>query len=217
MKFALCAIALFAVTPCSAQQSDLLPSQPRYRITESSTISVEELQQRTESKAKGIFADAKAAARQRDHARAVKLFQKVLKIDPAFADARNDLAVELIVCGEIDQAKDELARLTQMDPHFLMAYTNLGAILCEQKNYSEAERVLRRAVNLAPTSAKVNLLLAVALYQQGKRGSETRNAIEFAAKSNPVAGRLVKEWYSNSDLADKGEPHDIPAPGNALK
>lgn len=205
MKFALYVIASLAAT-CSAQQADVISSAPRYRIAEAPTISVEELQQRSQSKARGIFVDAKAAAHRGDHARAIKLFEKALKVDPLFADARNDLAVELIIVGEAEDAIDELRQLIQLDPHLMMAYTNLAAIFCDQKKYTEAEEVGRRALSIDPNSTKASLLLAIALYGQGKRGSETQNVLETAARSNPAAIKLLKEWYGSSEIADKRAP-----------
>ncbi len=201
MKFALCAIVLFAAMLCSAQQSDLVASPPHahYRIAEAPTITVEELQQRTGSKARGVFLDAKLASRQGQHAHAIKLFEKALRIDPLLADARNDLAVELIVTGETNRAIDQLRQLIQADPHFMMGYTNLAAMLCDQQKYADAEAVLRRALSVNPTSAKASLLLAIALYGEGKRGAETRDALGSAAKSIPGAGKLLKEWFDSGD------------------
>ena len=210
MKLAHCAIALFAVTTCSAQQSNLLPWTPNYRIAEAKTISIEELQQRSQSKARGVFEDAKIAAQQGDHAHAIKLFEKVLKIDPVFSDARNDLAVELIVSGQTERAMEQLRYLMQITPHFMMAYTNLGAILCHQKKYADAEAVLRRALTVDANSPRANLLLAISLHEQGRHGAETRNALETAAKTNPVATKLLKTWYASSEIAEEDEPADTP-------
>jgi Flp pilus assembly protein TadD len=197
MTFTLCAIVSFGAVLCSAQQSDLIAPGPQadYRVAEAPTITIEELQQRTVSKALGVFADAKTAARLGQHAHAIKLFEKALRIDPLLPDARNDLAVEFIVRGEPDRAVEQLRQLIQTDPHFMMAYTNLAVILCEQQKYSDAEPVLRRALSVDPKSAKASLLLAIALYGQGKRGADTRSALETAAKSNPRAVKLLKEWF----------------------
>jgi Flp pilus assembly protein TadD len=207
MKLAFCAILLCAAMLCSAQQSDLVPSRRRYLVTEAKTISVQELEHRTQSKARGAFMEAKIAAQHGDHKRAVKLFEKVLNIDPVFSDARNDLAVELIVVGDADGAVAQLQQLIQLDPHFVMGYTNLGVVLCNQKKFSAAEALMRRALSVDPNSAKANLLLGVALYAQGNRGAETRNALEAAARSNPIAVKLLKDWFAISDVADTAAPN----------
>jgi Flp pilus assembly protein TadD len=203
MKFAVCAAAaVIAAHVGLAQQSNLDPTTRHYVIAEAKTISVQELEQRHESKARGVFADAKAAAHRGDHKGAIKLFEKAIKIDPAFLDARNDLAVELIVSGQPDRAIEELQQLVQLDPHFTMGYTNLGVILCTEKKFSDAEAVLRRALSLEPTLPKANLLLAIALYGQGKRGTETQNALQTAAKSSPVATKLLHDWFGVSDITE---------------
>lgn len=208
MKLALCATALLAVVACSAQQSDLVAPSLHYRIAEAKTISVQELQQRSQSKAAGVFQDAKLAARRGNHPRAIKLFEKALKIDPLFADARNDLAVELIISGEPQRGIEQLQESVQLSPHFLMAYTNLGAILCDTKKFPDAEAVLRRALTVDPNSVKANLLLAISLYEQNKRGTETQSALEIAAKSSPIAARLLHDWFGVSDVAEADGPSD---------
>ncbi len=208
MKLALCAIPLFVVATCSAQQSGLVPSSKQhFVITEAKTISIAELQQRNQSKARGTFADAKMAARRGDHSRSITLFEKALKTDPLFSDARNDLAVELIVSGQTDRAVDQLQQLVQLDPRFLIAYTNLGVVLCNQKKFPEAEAVVRRALNIDPNSSKASLLLGLALYAQGNRGAETQSALEIAARSNPLAAKLLKQWFGVSDVADTAAPN----------
>ncbi len=206
MKLALCAIPFFAIAAASAQQPDqLLPKKP-YVVTEAQTITIGELQQRNRTKALGAFGKAKLLARKGDHAGAIKAFEKVLTVDPLFSDARNDLAVELIVLGQEDRAVEQLQQLIQLDPSFLLGYTNLSVILCRQKHYADAEAALRRVLSINPSSAKANLLFALALQGQGKDGAETRNALE-AAKSLPLASRLLKEWFGTSDVADARSPH----------
>lgn len=207
MKFALCELLLFAMSTCAAQQAVLPAPKPSFVVTESKTISVDELQQRTQSRARNTFADAKMAAKQGDHLHAIELFDKVLKRDPLFSDARNDLAVELIVVGQTARAEDELQHAVYYDPHFLMGYTNLSVVLCNQKRFSEAEPVIRHALTLSPTSAKGNLLLAIALHGQGKQEVETRDALERAARSSAVAAKLLKSWYGNSEIANASEPN----------
>ena len=204
MKLVLCELLLFAVTTCSAQQSDLLAPKTHFVVTESKTLSVGELQQRNQSKARQTFSDAKLAAQKGAHLRAIKLFEKTLQRDPGFSDARNDLAVEFIVLGDLDHAVEQLEQAVH-DPRFVMAYNNLAVVFCNQKKYADTEIVARQALNISPNSAKSSLLLAMALYHQGKRGAETQSALEMAARSNPIAIKLLKDWYGISDIASASE------------
>jgi len=202
VKLALCILPFFAIAASSAQQQGPTPPKKTYVVTEAKTITVQELQQRSQTKALGAFRKAKMLAQQGDHLGAIKAFEKVLDKDPLFSDARNDLAVELIVAGQEDRAIGELQHLLQLDPSFVLGYTNLGVILCQQKRYAEAEAALRRALVGNPYSAKANLLFALALKGQGRQGAETRNALETAAKSLPVASKLLKQWFGTADVAD---------------
>lgn len=201
MKFALCGYPLFVVL-CSAQQPAVQAPLQHFFINESQTISVHELQQRNQSKAHEKFIDAKLASERGDHPRAIKLFLKTLQVDPLLSDARNDLAVEFVVSGQLDRAAEQLRALMQLDPGFLMAYTNLAIVLCTQKKFPDAESVARRALGLDPNSGKANLLLAIALYAQGKRNAEIQSALEAAGRTNPKANELLKKWFGIADLAD---------------
>ena len=203
LKVALCAIPFFAIAVSSAQQQDQAPQGTPYVIAEAQTITVQELQQRSQSKALGAFHKAKLLAQQGHHAGATKAFEKALKTDPLFSDARNDLAVELLASGQEDRAVDQLQQLVQLDPGFLLGYTNLGVILCHQNRYAGAEATLRRALGVNPRSAKANFLFALALKGQGKGGTEeAHNALQSSAQSLPCASRLLKEWFGTSDVAD---------------
>lgn len=206
MKFALCVIPFVAIAAAFAQQQEQTAPKRAYIVTEAQTITIQELQQRTQTKALEAFARAKKLAEKGDHPGAVKAFEKVLKTDPLLSDARNDLAVELVISGQEDRAVEQFQKVLQIDPSFVLAYTNLGVVLCHQKRYADAESTLRRAVDLNPESAKANLLLAVALKNQGKQGAETQNALQRAAKSLPIASRLMKEWFGTSDVADARPP-----------
>ncbi len=209
LKVALCAIPFFAIAVSSAQQQDQAPQGTPYVIAEAQTITVQELQQRSQSKALGAFHKAKLLAQQGDHAGAMKAFEKALKTDPLFSDARNDFAVELLASGQEDRAVDQLQQLVQLDPGFLLGYTNLGVILCHQNRYAGAEATLRRALGVNPRSAKANFLFALALKGQGKGGTEeAHNALQSSAQSLPCASRLLKEWFGTSDVADARSPQN---------
>jgi Tfp pilus assembly protein PilF len=206
MKLALCELLLFAATTCFAQKPDVFGSKTPIAVTESKTISVDELQQRYHSRARNTFTLAKSAAQTGDHRRALKLFSKVVRKDPYFSDARNDLAVELVVVGQLNRAVDELQQAVDNDPRFLMGFNNLGVILCTQKRFVEAEAVVRRALALSPYSAKANLLLAMALHGEGAAPAETQHALEVASRSSAVASRLLKAWFGTTDIASAIEP-----------
>lgn len=53
-------------------------------------------------------------------------------------------------------------------PNSLYALSNLAVVRFQQGNYSEAEKVLRRTVELSPRDAFSHSVLGIVLYQQGK-------------------------------------------------
>lgn len=73
----------------------------------------------------------------------------------------------------------------QLDRGFIEAYCSIGRIFIERGEYGHAEIALRNALDLAPTSSQVSVLLANALLNQGKT-EETIAVLERSAETGPA-------------------------------
>ena len=77
-------------------------------------------------------------------------------------------ALKHLLDGKLNEARTAFQKVLNLSPNNPAALINLG--ICEQRlrNNAEAERLLRRAVQAAPTSGTAWLLLGVASLEQGK-------------------------------------------------
>ncbi len=78
-------------------------------------------------------------------------------------------AVQLRERGKLEEAIAEFRSAIRVKPDFGEAFSDLGALLCDEKHeYAEAERELRTAVRLLPDNAIAHNNLGSALKNQGK-------------------------------------------------
>ncbi len=82
-------------------------------------------------------------------------FREAIKLNPKVMAARVNLANVLHSLGRVDEAIAELRLVLESEPDNVLALANLGQMLGEAgpRNFAEAERLCRRAVELAPKLA----------------------------------------------------------------
>jgi len=71
-------------------------------------------------------------------------------------------------------------RTVDLDPRHASAWSNLGLVALEQKNFSQAARFFQESIKSAPEDAKTHFLLARSLFEQGDRDgalAEARRAV----------------------------------------
>lgn len=161
---------------------------------QTATVSFRQLEAERDRQTQELFKRAKKLSRKRHNVEAIGLLEQILRSRPTYSNARNNLALEFVALGDIDRAIEELRRTIRDDPGLVLAYTNLGVILCNAHRYGEAEVVARQAAVISPASLKANLILGVALAGQGKWGPEARASLEQAGSQYPVARMVLKKW-----------------------
>lgn len=128
------------------------------------------------------------------HSEAIEAFQKALELDPGYFEAANDLALEFESAGDVDKAIATLKELTHSTPDYVVGFTNLAAMLCNRREYRDAELAARRAVALHPYSFKANLVLGIALVGQNRWSEEAKRDLEYASLKHPTAKELLEKW-----------------------
>ena len=86
--------------------------------------------------------------------------------------------------GNAGRASFFYKRTVDLEPTHASAWSNLGVISLEQKQYPQAVRFLQRSLEHGPDDAKTCFLLARALFEDGKR-DEARKAILQALALRP--------------------------------
>jgi tetratricopeptide (TPR) repeat protein len=69
--------------------------------------------------------------------------------------------------GQLDVALAEFQRATELDPKLAVAFTDLGGVYIEKRDYAAAIPPLKRAVELSPDLEAAHRLLGYALLAQG--------------------------------------------------
>ena len=110
-------------------------------------------------------------------------YRKALAIDPSHAAFRNNLALELIKNGEIDEGKVELEKAATLDPaNGGKYYFNLGAVMVNRGNAIAAADAFRKATEISPNYSRAYYQLGIALMSSA--------AIDDNGVPTPVPGTI---------------------------
>jgi serine/threonine-protein kinase len=148
-----------------------LPAGARRALAQPGTRSNEAY----EAYVRGLAHAAKPARTELTHA--VGLFQRAVDLDPEFADAwaalgtasRNLVRFDVVPAEGYGTAKRAALRALNLDANNGEAFSVLGTVAFEHEwDYREAERLLRRAVEVQPGSAQSYLSLAHLLSNIGR-------------------------------------------------
>ncbi|MDD2679930.1 MAG: tetratricopeptide repeat protein [Candidatus Omnitrophica bacterium] len=83
-----------------------------------------------------------------DLASALKLYQKAVEIDPAYAVVQNDLGVLYEAQGDTDRAEESYLKAIKADPDYAGAYTNLALLYENKRELEKAAYFWRKRVEL---------------------------------------------------------------------
>jgi len=132
-----------------------------------------------------------------DLAAAEQYFRKATLIDPSFALAHVGLADTLWLQTEysgkaveptLAAADAAVSRALQIDPDLAEAWTSKAGVALGRTQYAEAERLLRRALDLNPNYAPAHQWLSLTIRGTGRFDEEIAHA-ERAAKLDPLSVR----------------------------
>ncbi len=111
-----------------------------------------------------------------DHTISLAEFHRAVELEPNDSEMKNDLATELAVLGQLDEA----ARLTRealaTDPLHGGWYGNLAAYLSALGRLEEAEPAIQKAIALQPGGAFYHRQLAIIQIQRGEKEAALRSA-----------------------------------------
>jgi tetratricopeptide (TPR) repeat protein len=122
-----------------------------------------------------LFLSAVQAEESGDKIQAIKLYQKIMELDPGFAPAWINLGTIHFHLREFDWAEQLYRRATEIDPAYVLAFFDLGNVLDELQRLDESIAAYRRAVALAPRYADAHYNLALAHERKGEARSALRH------------------------------------------
>ncbi|HEC68942.1 MAG TPA: tetratricopeptide repeat protein [Candidatus Omnitrophica bacterium] len=99
---------------------------------------------------------------------AIRWYRKVLKINPEFAKAYDNIGVVLARQGKIEEAIEYYEKALRNNPNLVEAYNNLGNALARQGKTEKAKMYYRQALEKDPYYPEIYNNLANLLARQGK-------------------------------------------------
>jgi protein O-GlcNAc transferase len=154
---------------------------------------------------KSVFAEAYAHHLAGRMDEAAKLYEKLLKTQPANADALHLLGTIAMQAGDYDRARKLISAALLQHPNHPNLLNSLGETLRHAGVTDEAERVLRQALRLAPDNPDVLNNLGVLLSDTGRPGDAVA-CFETALVHRPHAPHVLVNL--GLALARENRPED---------
>jgi len=101
--------------------------------------------------ARGYRAKGLASQEMGDIEEAMKLYQKAIVLDPAYAIVYNDLGIILEAKGLLDRAEQSYLRAVKLDPSLLSPYSNLALFYENKRQLEKALYYWRKRIELGPS------------------------------------------------------------------
>ena len=127
---------------------------------------------------------------------AVKLLRQTLTVEPANAEARLRLALNLKRMEQTGESQKLLEGLTaDKEPTWVtpLAYQELARLAGDRGKTSESEKVLRQAIERFPDDLRLRIQLAAVLDRRGAPGEAT--ALIEKAMASPKTGEAAASRY----------------------
>jgi tetratricopeptide (TPR) repeat protein len=153
-------------------------------------VSVHEL--RVPGKAKRAFDKGLERLQKKDFAGSLKHFKEATSAFPDYYEAYYQTGLADMELRRRDDAEEALQRSIDLsgggyaEPQFA-----LGALLCDRQSYTEAERVLRRGIEVDGNSWKGHLFLGQALFGLNRLAEAEKSAREVLLRSSDVSAAYI--------------------------
>lgn len=116
-------------------------------------------------------------------AAAEKQFRRALELNPNYAAAHQQFSSLLAATGRTAEARSELLRAQQLDPHSLSIAKDLGELLLYERNYDQAIEQFRRAIDVDPTDPQAVATRRALGWAYELRGMHEQALAEFIEAS----------------------------------
>jgi Tfp pilus assembly protein PilF len=153
-------------------------------------VSVHDL--KVPGKARHEFEKGLDRLHKKDFAGGLEHFQEATHAFPDYYEAYYQIGLAHMELRHRDEAEQALQRAIDLSGGgYADAQFGLGALLCDRQQYSEAERVLRRGVEVDANSWKGHLFLGQALFGQNRLDEAEKSAQEVLLRRSDVASAYI--------------------------
>lgn len=135
---------------------------------------------------------------------AVKIYTRVLELDPNNKFAHYNLGLVDQTQGRPSKAEEHYRAALDLDSAFALALYNLGVLRAQAGATGEADALYRRAIASMPSFAEPHLNLGLLLRDQG-RADEANGFLRAAVELNPSFASRVGDIPTTTTTAAGGE------------
>ena len=153
--------------------------------------------------ARKAFDQGMTAWQKKDYQQAAQKFEKAVLEYPQYERAYNNLGVMYAQLGENDKAMAAFKRAVELNDKNADADRNLARMLIRQKDYPQAEELLKKALAVQVPDASTLTMLAIAEIQDGKPDDALRDAQKVHAL--PHEGYSSVHYIAGAALEEKNQ------------
>ncbi len=137
---------------------------------------------------------------------AIDLLQRVVKLDPKYKSAWDNLGRAYLALGKNDEAAQAFQKQIEINPYDEFAYNGLGLVDQRQAKYDEAIKQFQKQIEINPLDQNAHANLGL-LYVNQRRFAEAvpelQKAVDIHPK-NPLLQISLGQAYIATNQTDKG-------------
>jgi type IV pilus biogenesis/stability protein PilW len=124
---------------------------------------------------------------QGDYSKALQAYQKVIELDPEYAEAYNNLGIIYQEIGDFDRALSAYQNAIGINPKYEKALNNLGVLLYLEGRYEESIQAFQQALAINANNVESHINLGILFKKQGQV-DKAMAAYDRALTLNPFYG-----------------------------
>jgi tetratricopeptide (TPR) repeat protein len=157
------------------------------------TISVTQLRHPPSRKAFQAVASAQRYSEDGKPEKAAAELEKAIRLSPEYADAYNNLAVQYMRMGRLQEACDLLTRAVAIAGPSALLLSNLAYAQRQLKRFPDAIASARASLRLDSSSPQAHLILGSTLALDPRTRAESIPHLERAAETLPSARAILEQ------------------------
>jgi Tfp pilus assembly protein PilF len=165
-------------------------------------ISVQQLNHKSPRKALNELKSGRAAMDKQQFTRALGHLQTAVTVDPASADAHNDLGVAYFQLAQYQQSLEQFRTAIELAPTHERANNNLCLVLLKTEHYEEAGQAASGVLKRGAGTPMAHYAAAVALLAGGGSMNEALDHLRRAQGAMPQARLLTARVLAHAGRRD---------------
>jgi Tfp pilus assembly protein PilF len=142
----------------------------------------------------------------KEFSNAIQAYQKVIKLDPTYVEAYNNLGIIYQTMGDAKSAFEAYQKATEINPRYEKGYNNLGLLFLVEDRYEEALEVFQKALAINSNNIESHINLGI-LFKKKGQGEKAIESYQKALAIDPLHREthynmaLLYEHLENWELA----------------